>query len=138
MRVKTIDGHEYNLSISNGETRQGASSFHMKALDIIKSLYPAASIGEEITIKTYRNKTSYVDIFLPAFKVVIEIHGPQHYTYNKFFHKDKRQFLAAKKKDVEKAEWCNINGFKFVELKYDESDDIWNGRIREAIESAIR
>jgi hypothetical protein len=138
MRVKTIDGIEYNLSASSGETRNNASSYHLKALSIIKELYPAASVSEEITIKTFKNKTAYIDIFLPAFKVAVEVHGPQHYTFNKFFHQNKREYIAAKIRDSEKAEWCYINGFKFVELKYDEPDDEWNRRIRTAIESAIR
>jgi very-short-patch-repair endonuclease len=70
----------------------------------------------------------YADFVLPTRKLMVEVHGQQHYEQIQFFH-DKREFAAAKRRDAQKKEWCNLNSFTLVELPYSEDVDEWRERV---------
>ena len=44
------------------------------------------------------------------------------------------EFLKAKARDRDKVKWCELNEINIVELKYDESDEQWEDRIRSVLQ----
>ena len=55
--------------------------------------------------------------------MAVEVHGPQHESFNKFFHKNSRAaYLDSIKRDAKKAEWLENNNFIFIEI-YDKDID---------------
>ena len=59
----------------------------------------------------------------------IEVHGQQHYKYTPYFHKSKAGFAMAKKRDLDKKDWCRVNLIELVELKWDDSPEYWREKI---------
>lgn len=64
-----------------------------------------------------------LDIFSPALKLVVEVHGQQHYEYNSHFHKTNTHKFAADQRDLDKKEWCENNNFAFAELPFDREQE---------------
>lgn len=50
------------------------------------------------------------DIFIPSINMFIEIHGLQHYKFNKHFHRTKKNFEYSKYKDKIKKNFAEKNG----------------------------
>ena len=72
------------------------------------------------------------DLFIPDLKVMIEVHGAQHYSFIKHFHKTQAGFRSSIKRDKAKREWCELNDIIYVELPFDKVNE-W-GKILRAIQ----
>ena len=57
-------------------------------------------------------------------KVAIEVDGPQHDNFNKFFHNTPSGYLNSIKRDVKKYDWLVRNDFKVINIKHDEIEFI--------------
>lgn len=125
MKVRGLDGYEHNLQLKNRE-RPNCSKGHLYARELLKDIFPSYMIYEEVTLPGSKINTAthplYADFLIPNIKIVVEIHGEQHYTHSTFFHSSKSEFLKAKKRDQTKKAWCELNNFSFIELKHDEQD----------------
>jgi hypothetical protein len=132
MQVKDLDGNmsHWQLigNIAHGSI-QNKSSLHLKARDMIKECFPTLQILEEVQIYPRRSEILYLDFYLPLIKKCIEVHGEQHYKFNRFFHNTPLGFIKHKKRDQDKKEWCEINGIEYVELPFDQTDE-WVLRIK--------
>lgn len=129
--------HVFNFTKNKNRKRRGnKSSYHLSARGLVKALYPTFSLYEEVTLpgskKTGRPSLLFADFFLPELMLVIEVHGEQHYKYISFFHKNKMDFLIAKQRDVDKIEWCQLNGIKIVILPYNEQKQ-WKNLIQQQV-----
>ena len=69
-----------------------------------------------------------MDFYIPMIKKCIEVHGEQHYKFIPFYHTNKLNFLKAKKKDRQKAEWCEKNSITYIELPYNLLEE-WEERL---------
>lgn len=132
MKIKGLDGKKYSWSfygqmpdISDERKR---SSLHIRARNLLKSLYPVDRILEEVHLPGSGNL--YADFWLPLRNKIIEVHGEQHYKFIPFFHGTQLNFLSSKANDNNKKEWCSVNGIMLVELPYNESDEQWKSRIQ--------
>lgn len=127
MKYKGLDEKEYNLKLrkNNGKFR---SSYHQKAYELIKKLYPLYSCYEETKLCGTKNDL-YVDIFIPSIGLAIEVQGIQHTEFNPFFHQNIAGFARAKARDNEKKEWCNLNNITLVELAYNETEEQWTNKL---------
>src|SRR5687767_9869583 len=133
MKVVDLKGrsHPFNVgkyTVYANETRP-RSALHLRAREILKSEYPTDVLLEEVPVP---GEHLFLDFFLPLRKLVVEIHGEQHYVYNSFFHASKRDFLVGRQNDSRKKQWCDVNNFSIVVLPYDESDREWLERIQKA------
>lgn len=132
MQVIDLDGNTsyWHLSgmIANGSI-QNKSSLHLTARDLIKSIYPTMQILEEVPILLRKSETLFLDFYIPLIKKCIEVHGEQHYHFNKFFHKSMLGFVKSKKRDKDKKEWCDNNNISYIELPYDDQSS-WEYRIK--------
>ena len=77
-----------------------------------------------------RSSLHRADLFIPNRSLLIEVHGEQHYKFNKFFYKDKLSFYRAKARDSEKKEWCSLNDITLIEFNYNEDVDDWRRKIK--------
>lgn len=133
MLYKDLNGEQHKVNFARKRNRERAKSkLHEKALSIIKELVPLTIVCEEVPIKIKRGKTLYLDIFLPDYNIAIEVHGKQHYEFVKAFHGYAHRFGRAQLNDTLKREWCELNGIRIIELKYNEIGE-WADRIAGAI-----
>jgi len=134
MNVKDLDG---NCSIWHltGNIVKGSvvnkSSYHLKARQLIKTIYPTMQILEEVPIYTRKSEVLYLDFYIPLIKKCIEVHGEQHYKFTPHYHSNKLAFLKGQKRDKDKEQWCDINGIKYVALAFNEELTQWENRINE-------
>lgn len=133
MNVEDLDGNEYNLRLKNRGKYRDKSSYHLKALEMVKSIYPTMTIIEELPFKIRKGKTLYWDIVVVEKKLFIEVQGESHYKFNNFHHKDKIDFLRKQNNDNEKKEWCRVNGFDYAALAHFEDREVWEYRLRKPI-----
>jgi very-short-patch-repair endonuclease len=130
MKVIGLDGKQYTMRLKNGKTRN-ASKLHKAAREIIKKVFRRYNFYQEVTLKgtkTHRNSTLSADFLIPGPRVIIEVHGRQHYEQC-WFHKNEREFVQGQLRDETKKEWAELNGFVLIELPYNEVDN-WEGILR--------
>jgi hypothetical protein len=139
IRVVGFDQKEHKFNFVKNKSRkylQNKSSLHTKTREIIKDLFPNLSVYEEVTLpgskKIGRSSLLYADFFIPELMMIVETHGRQHYQYCSFFHKDKMDFVNAKKRDLDKIEWCEINNIKIVVLPFDRKEE-WKQLILQTV-----
>ena len=134
MEILGLDGRNYswNAAACQADT-ENRSSLHLKAKDLLDNLFPYDRILEEVSLpgsKTERHgRILRADLFVPNRRLIVEVHGEQHYKFNKFFHKDKLAFYKAKARDYDKKEWCEINDIRLIEFNYDEEVDDWRRKV---------
>ena len=135
MLIKDLDGNTHNWQLTGNMAKgkiSNRSSLHLTTRSIIAQNYPTLQILEEVPIPLKHRETLYLDFYLPLKKTCIEVHGEQHYKFVPFYHSTILNFLKSQKRDREKEEWCELNNIKHVVLRYDENEQIWNERIKNA------
>lgn len=134
MKIIGLDDKEYSWIPSNNIVdTEKRSGLHNKAKVLLKELYPNDRILEELilpgTKTNNRKSTLKADFFIPLRKLIIEVHGEQHFEFNNFFFANKMEFFKAKARDKDKKLWCDINGFTLIELNYNESIEEWRSKL---------
>lgn len=136
MKVKGFDGREHTWPptghIVSGIDRRQRSSLHLRCRALLKKVYPADMILEEVPLPGSERLTA--DFYLPSRNTVYEVHGEQHYRFIAHFHGNVMKFLEAKQRDLKKIDWCNENNIGVIELPYNEDDDGWQRRIENGAE----
>lgn len=133
MKVIGLDKKNYNLDTSKKRVHKynrERSQWHIKAKDLLEEIFPAEIILEEIFLPGCPTKL-YVDFFLPLRKLMIEVQGSQHFTYNPFFHKGITGLTSSLRRDVDKRQWCEYNNIKLLQLDYKEVEQ-WKQQIMAA------
>lgn len=96
------------------------SKIQFKTKQFLKKYWKNHIVYEEFPVFSSRLK---VDILNATRKIAVEVHGPQHSAFNKFFHNDSRlNYLKSIKRDVAKEKWLTLNEFILVEVYTDEVD----------------
>lgn len=124
MQVKDFKGKPCKWIIQ-GKKKERSSSLHARAREVIKAGYPFP-IHEEVKLPGSRLSFDFV---LPNIKLCVEVQGIQHVKQNKHFHRNKLDFIAQLKRDSQKYEWCEENGWRLVLLFDDETDEQWASKI---------
>lgn len=135
MLIKDLDGNTHNWQLTGNMAKgriSNRSSLHLATRGIIAQNYPTLQILEEVPIPLKKGETLYLDFYLPLKKTCIEVHGEQHYKFVPFYHSTVLNFLKSQKRDREKEEWCETNGIKHIVLRYDEDEQTWIERIKNA------
>ena len=132
MKTKGLDGRTYSISLSQYTNNEkiGASEPHKRARKLLKKLYPFDPILEELYIPG-NSSSLYADFYIASQRLMVEVHGEQHFRFIPFFHKTPQGFAESKKRDREKIDWCELNHIRIVILKDDENESIWEKRIRD-------
>ena len=130
MIVTGLDGKTYKWNYSkyhNRKQRKGKSSYHSSARQLLESVYTNHPIYEEVTLP---GCGLYADFWLPSLKIVVEVHGEQHYKHIPRFHKTYADFLKAQYKDKQKREWCELNSITYKELPFYDQEN-WKDLLHE-------
>lgn len=130
MKVIGLDGREYNFPPTGCQAElnelKSRSEPHLRCRKLLKELFPMAIILEEVPLPG--SDKLRLDFLLPSYKMGVEVHGEQHYTFNTFFHGTKIKFLESKARDRKKIAWCHNNNISVVELPHYESIEQWRAR----------
>jgi hypothetical protein len=131
MIVKLIDGTttKWQPHLQRRSLAEEKSSYHLRARELLKELYPTMQILEEVTIPIQKKEVAYLDFFIPLLKIAVEVQGQQHFKFIPQFHTNYRDFLARKLKDKHKKDWLEINDIYFAELLYNEDNEQWRKKI---------
>lgn len=135
IEIQGLDLKKYIWNpLTNASKKVNRSKLHEKAYKLLEELYPYDTILEEITLPgskdQFGKRNLKADMFLPARRILIEVHGEQHYKFNNFFFKNKLEFYRAKARDSDKVFWCETNDIELIELKYNEDIDEWTRKIK--------
>lgn len=138
MLVKGLDDKEYKLNLTkyHNKQRKNSSALHKRAREIIKEAFPSITILEEVRLPGTKevgrasSKELYADFFIPSLRIIVEVHGEQHYHFNNHYHRNQLEFLVGQKRDRQKQYWCEINNITYIELPYNESEREWTDRIK--------
>tara|TARA_R110002051_G_scaffold321822_2_gene410572 strand:+ start:108 stop:518 length:411 start_codon:yes stop_codon:yes gene_type:complete len=130
MKITGLDGktHIWNLTnyVPSKDDNKPCSQYHVRARSLLTEEFPCDRILEEVGLP---GCGLFADFYIPKRKLMIEVHGSQHYEFNSFFFKSKADFYKAQARDRQKANWANINNITYIELPYTESDNEWRARI---------
>lgn len=134
MKVTGLNGREYTLDLKKySKQRSKCSYYHKVARELLHDIFSGYSIYEEVklpgTVNPAKKSVLYLDFYIPNAIMGIEVHGEQHFKYIPYFHKSKAGFAMAKKRDLDKKEWCRINEITLVELRWDEDPEYWREKI---------
>lgn len=67
-----------------------------------------------------RNPETDYYLFFDGYKLVVEVHGRQHYEYVPYWHKTPDQFERRKRLDAYKARMVRTYGYSLMVIRYDE------------------
>ena len=119
MEVLSLRGKKITLRLSNKRIRTRGKSKSQFQYDVGQQLvvkYPHDVIFEEVIVP---GDGFILDFFIPSLDLVVECHGGQHTKHVKHFHKTKKEFHNQQDVDQKKRDWCELNGFRLLEI-YDE------------------
>lgn len=105
------------------------SKIQYKVKQFLKQYWKNHIVYEEFPVFGSKLK---VDILNATRKIAVEVHGPQHSSFNKFFHGESRlNYLKSIKRDVAKEKWLVLNQFTLIEVYHDEVDEISDKMIKD-------
>tara|TARA_Y100000593_G_C4320670_1_gene343598 strand:+ start:585 stop:1004 length:420 start_codon:yes stop_codon:yes gene_type:complete len=107
---------------------ESRSKLQFKVKQFLKPYWRYQMVFEEFPV--YGTRMA-VDIVNATKKIAIEVNGPQHKKFNKFFHNSKADYLASIQRDWKKTEWLTKNNFELIEIESEEVDGISKEFIQE-------
>lgn len=137
MKIKNIHGREISFSpvryIVKWGTYRG-SKFQTEIKKFFQTYWKNDLVAEEMIIPGSRLR---IDLINFTKKIVVESSGDQHVKYSKFMHGSRSGFHASIQRDVKKLQWCENNGFAFIEIMYDEVNLVSREWIKEKFDVEI-
>lgn len=132
MKIVGLDGRDYTwdlMGLSPLESEKSGSSGHQACRLLLNCLFPAERVLEEVFLPGSGGLRG--DFYLPGRRIMVEVHGRQHYEFVLHFHGSYAGFLASKGRDNNKRDWCERNRIEYVDLP-DTDHELWSERILEA------
>lgn len=132
MKFTDTRGREHSVDIrpskwKRKEVGEGRGLYQSFVGEILAREFPGDAVLEEFTLP---GEGLFLDFFLPLTRLGVEVHGSQHYSYNKYFHRDKSALIEQKKRDSRKSQWCEINNIRLVVIDYDEPENVILSKIK--------
>ncbi len=107
-------------TLKNGKCSKG----QLRSAILISQALHGAKYEMETTwdwLVTSYGTMLYADIYFPKYKLVVEYHGQQHFIFPNFFHKTKKDFDDAVKRDLLKKKLLLSHNIKLIEWRFDEA-----------------
>ena len=121
MKLLDIKGRLRNKNVSkylinwDGKSR---SNIQFTVKQFLKPYWFGCLCYEEFPVYSTLLK---VDILNTTYKIAVEVNGTQHHAFNPHFHNNNKfNWLQSMRRDIRKAEWLELNGFKLVEIEQHE------------------
>ena len=118
MLILTLDGIKIKWKPEglSAHDHRSKSSYHNTAKEFLLAKYPNYVILEEVSAPVLKGKTLFLDLYIPIKKLVIEVHGEQHFKFIPHFHVTKAGFIKQQHNDALKEEWCVSNNINYMVL----------------------
>lgn len=129
MLVSTLDNIESKWLL-NTAAQTKKSGPHLLVHNMLKKLYPTLQILEEVEIEVKKNKSLYLDFYIPLYNIAIEIDGAHHREFVPFFSKNQAGFVRQQSNDALKEAWCELNNISFIRLRDDEKEEDWQKQFK--------
>ena len=89
IQINGLDDRVYIWNpISSASKKVSPSKLHNKAKKTIEEFYPYDTILEEVVLPgskdQFGSRNLRADMFLPSRRILVEVHGEQHYNFNNF------------------------------------------------------
>jgi len=101
---------------------------------VLKKTFPHNFIIEEYYIN-YKGMRLFFDFYIKELDVLVEVQGQQHDRFIKHFHQDQAGFIASKKRDNLKKEYCEEKDMVLLEIRSEKHltrknivEKIWSAR----------
>ena len=121
MRLYNTQGRLQNKNVSKyliSWRKKSRSKIQFQTKKFLEPFWKSHIVFEEFPVFGTRQK---VDILNATIKIAVEVQGPQHSAFNKFFHSNSRsKYLESIKRDVLKREWLEMNKYKLIEIESNE------------------
>jgi len=134
MKIRDLNNETHNWGLQGYATKANdtrpRSKLHLMAKNILVELFPTVQILEEVAVPITRNERLFFDFYINTLKLVVEVHGQQHYKFNTLFHTSAQDFTNQRKRDSRKREWCEYNNIAYIELPHNEDQEQWLYRIQ--------
>lgn len=119
MKLLDINGKEVRVQIRQSDYPMreiSRSNIQHEVGQKLQEMFPHETILEEFPIPGSRMT---VDFLIIRLNLAIEVNGKQHDVFSTFHHGERNQlaFAGQVKRDVKKANWCEMNGFKYIEVR---------------------
>lgn len=120
MRLYNIYGNLVSKNVSKYKMdweKKSRSIIQYKTKQFLKQYWYGHVVFEEFPVYGSLLK---VDIINFTTKVAVEVNGPQHSEFHHFHNGAPILYLKGIKNDMQKIDWLEKNGFKVVEINFDE------------------
>ena len=118
MRLYNIHGKLQSRNVNRYLIKWGGKSRSLLQKEVkkfFKTYWRNQVVYEEFPVYGTRMKVDFVNA---TKKIAVEVNGPQHSSFNKFFHNNSRmKYLESIKRDYQKRKWLEKNDFKVLELE---------------------
>lgn len=102
--------------IDSDEAMDNASKPHTVVYTIYKAAFPASKLLQGVVIENSSGNFE-IDILDETERIAVEIHGPQHYENNHYFHRGKKHgYMMQRSHDRKKRAWCVQNNYTYLEI----------------------
>jgi hypothetical protein len=132
LKFKDFNGREHSIDLRPSRwkrkaTGDGRGIYQSFVGEILAKEFPGEHVLEEFPCV---GESGFLDFFLPSRMIAVEVHGTQHYTYNKYFHASRAAFIEQQKRDKRKAQWCEINNIKLIIIDYEEPEENVRAKVK--------
>jgi very-short-patch-repair endonuclease len=94
--------------------KKSRSKFQFKVKQLLRPYWQNQIVYEEFPVYGSRMR---VDILNATKRIAIEVNGRQHSEFVPYFHKSRAEYLKSIKRDHQKTEWLEKNGFNLLEIE---------------------
>lgn len=123
MKFKNFKGKIISAEISKYKKKKNtkwASEGERKLFEKLEKLFPDLIYYQMPCFGT-RLK---LDFYIHLLKIAFEYDGIQHQEYIVHFHKSKRGYNRHIDRDLEKEEWCKINGIRLIRINQNNINEL--------------
>jgi hypothetical protein len=116
MKFKNIFGKEVNKTINRfliDWDKPCKSKVQFNVKKFFQHCWNTHVVVEEFPVFGTRMKCDLINF---TKKIAVETHGLQHDKFVKHFHKTKTGFKNSVKRDLQKYQWLEMNGFRIIEI----------------------
>lgn len=116
--LKTLSGQVHRKNIDkylikwNGKS---LSKMQFGVKQFLKKYWIGHLVYEEFPVFGTRLRVDFLNL---TKNIAIEVNGPQHGEFNKFFHNNSREnYFKGIERDIQKHKWLKLNDFELIELE---------------------
>jgi hypothetical protein len=124
MKFKNIFGKDVDKNINKYLVKWDdpcKSKVQFRIKTFFRQFWSSHVVVEEFPVFGTRMRCDLINL---TKKIAVETHGLQHDKFIKHFHRTRTGFKKSIKRDIQKYEWLESNGFTIIEIFENEASDV--------------